>query len=226
MLASLARSSGISAGPRECRRRRPSGRTPPVARSRTPDDREPSPTLRVVDRVDRRPRRQRRRLGRDEGPRPGSPGWPGGRASAFHKVSIRPGKPLWFGVGPRRGDPRPGLPVLRPAARATRSPGLVLHFLLFVRPRPRGAWPVMLAQTRPAVRPRPFSGSPLPAPRRPPTYHSGELVDGRSDPARSSRLRRPPGRRALADGFSRLSRRVTGLSRKVRRSVSLPLQLR
>ena len=48
----------------------------------------------------------------------------------FHKVRLKPGKPLWFGLGPRRGEgPRalvfglPGNPVS----------GLV-GFLLFIRP--------------------------------------------------------------------------------------------
>lgn len=50
--------------------------------------------------------------------------------AVFHKVRVKPGKPLWFGVGPRRGD-RPGTLVF--GLPGNPVSGLV-GFLLFVRP--------------------------------------------------------------------------------------------
>ncbi len=53
-----------------------------------------------------------------------------GARSVFHKVRLKPGKPLWFGVGPSRGD--------RPQALVFGLPGNpvsgLVGFLLFVRP--------------------------------------------------------------------------------------------
>jgi len=53
-----------------------------------------------------------------------------GAKSVFHKVRVKPGKPLWFGVGPPRGD--------RPQALVFGLPGNpvsgLVGFLLFVRP--------------------------------------------------------------------------------------------
>ncbi len=48
----------------------------------------------------------------------------------FHKVRLKPGKPLWFGVGPPRGE-RPGALVF--GLPGNPVSGLV-GFLLFVRP--------------------------------------------------------------------------------------------
>lgn len=48
----------------------------------------------------------------------------------FHKIRLKPGKPLWFGVGPRRGG-RPGTLVF--GLPGNPVSGLV-GFLLFVRP--------------------------------------------------------------------------------------------
>ncbi len=48
----------------------------------------------------------------------------------FHKVRVKPGKPLWFGVGPDRGDRPPALVFGLPGNPVS---GLV-SFLLFVRP--------------------------------------------------------------------------------------------
>lgn len=48
----------------------------------------------------------------------------------FHKVRLKPGKPLWFGNGPRRGD-RPGTLVF--GLPGNPISGLV-GFLLFIRP--------------------------------------------------------------------------------------------
>ncbi len=48
----------------------------------------------------------------------------------FHKVRVKPGKPLWFGVGPDRADRPPALVFGLPGNPVS---GLV-SFLLFVRP--------------------------------------------------------------------------------------------
>ena len=49
----------------------------------------------------------------------------------FHKVSVKPGKPIWFGVGPARSDNRPGTLVF--GLPGNPASGIV-GFLLFVRP--------------------------------------------------------------------------------------------
>jgi len=53
-----------------------------------------------------------------------------GATKIFHKVRLKPGKPLWFGIGPPRGG--------RPAALVFGLPGNpvsgLVSFLLFVRP--------------------------------------------------------------------------------------------
>ena len=112
----------------------------------------------------------------------------------FHKVAVKPGKPLWFGVGPSRGgQPGPlvfGLPG-NPAS------GLI-GFLLFVRPALEA-----LSGRRVALDP--------PPPRRlavrfshrgdRPTYHPARLEGDRIVPlewAGSADLRTV----ALADGFA------------------------
>jgi molybdopterin molybdotransferase len=53
-----------------------------------------------------------------------------GVEAVFHKVRVKPGKPLWFGAGPARGD-RPGALVF--GLPGNPVSGLV-SFLLFVRP--------------------------------------------------------------------------------------------
>lgn len=53
-----------------------------------------------------------------------------GVEGVFHKVRVKPGKPLWFGAGPARGD-RPGALVF--GLPGNPVSGLV-SFLLFVRP--------------------------------------------------------------------------------------------
>jgi molybdopterin molybdotransferase len=68
-----------------------------------------------------------------------------GAECVFHKVSLKPGKPLWFGIGPPRGD--------RPAVLVFGLPGNpvsgLVTFLLFVKaalsvlagkPEPRSGW--------------------------------------------------------------------------------------
>jgi molybdopterin molybdotransferase len=72
----------------------------------------------------------------------------------FHKVRLKPGKPLWFGVGPRRGPDAPGTLVFGLPGNPVSG---VVGFLLFVRPalddlagRPLAAdrsIPARLAQT-------------------------------------------------------------------------------
>ena len=66
---------------------------------------------------------------------PGDPRGPG-HCRVFHKVRLKPGKPLWFGVGPPRGD-RPGALVF--GLPGNPVSGLV-GFLLFVRPA-LALWP-------------------------------------------------------------------------------------
>ncbi len=53
-----------------------------------------------------------------------------GVARIFHKIRLKPGKPLWFGVGPGRGD-RPGCLVFGLPGNPVSS---LVCFLLFVRP--------------------------------------------------------------------------------------------
>jgi molybdopterin molybdotransferase len=48
----------------------------------------------------------------------------------FHKVRVRPGKPLWYGIGPRRGD-GPGPLVFGLPGNPVSG---IVGFLLFVRP--------------------------------------------------------------------------------------------
>ncbi len=112
----------------------------------------------------------------------------------FHKVRIKPGKPLWFGVGPDRGD-GPGTLVF--GLPGNPASGLV-GFLLFVRPA------LDALAGRPDPIPRPTS-IPLGAPFRHrgdrPTYHPSRLEAGRAHPldwAGSADLRTV----AMADGFA------------------------
>jgi molybdopterin molybdotransferase len=49
----------------------------------------------------------------------------------FHKVRMKPGKPLWYGVGPRRGDSSPGPLVFGLPGNPVSG---IVGFLLFVRP--------------------------------------------------------------------------------------------
>ena len=53
-----------------------------------------------------------------------------GVAPVFHQVRLKPGKPLWFGVGPAQGD-RPGTLVFGLPGNPASG---VVGFLLFVRP--------------------------------------------------------------------------------------------
>ena len=57
----------------------------------------------------------------------------------FHKVRLKPGKPIWFGVGPRGcGSGRGGPSEVGPARWSSGCPGNpvsgLVGYLLFVRP--------------------------------------------------------------------------------------------
>jgi molybdopterin molybdotransferase len=92
----------------------------------------------------------------------------------FHKVRVKPGKPLWFGVGPKRGE-RPGPLVFGLPGNPVSG---IVGFLLFVRPAIE-----LLAARR--ARGAGISTHPLSAPFMHrgdrPTYHPARLVsrDGR-----------------------------------------------
>jgi molybdopterin molybdotransferase len=97
----------------------------------------------------------------------------------FHKIKLKPGKPLWFGVGPRRGD-RPGTLVF--GLPGNPVSGLV-GFLLFTRPaldilRGRAARAAESTEVR-LSRPFVHSGDR-------PTYHPAKCHDGRAEPLRWS----------------------------------------
>ena len=87
----------------------------------------------------------------------------------FHKVKLKPGKPLWFGVGLSRGDRPPTLVFGLPGNPVS---GIV-GFLLFVRP----ALAAMAGLSRrdPAARRRPLSRS-FPHQSDRPTYHPSRLI--------------------------------------------------
>jgi molybdopterin molybdotransferase len=111
----------------------------------------------------------------------------------FHKVNVKPGKPLWFGVGPHRGD-RPGILVFGLPGNPVSG---VVGFLLFVRPA------LDALAGRPARRTRLGSfrlGVPFEHRGDRPTYHPARIQDGQAFPldwAGSADLRTV----ALADGF-------------------------
>lgn len=117
----------------------------------------------------------------------------------FHKVRLKPGKPIWFGVGPRRDDGSPGPLVF--GLPGNPVSGLV-GFLLFVRP----ALAILRGRTTATTtlpRYRLVQGFEHKGDR--PTYHPARLVaglDGQElEPlawAGSSDLRTV----ALADGFA------------------------
>ena len=64
----------------------------------------------------------------------------------FHKVRLKPGKPLWFGISPERGD--------RPGALVFGLPGnpvsVLVSYLLFVRP----ALAALAGKPQPGTQPR------------------------------------------------------------------------
>jgi len=64
----------------------------------------------------------------------------------FHKIRVKPGKPLWFGLGPSRGD-RPGPLVFGLPGNPVSG---IVGFLLFVRP----ALLALAARPAPVLAPR------------------------------------------------------------------------
>ena len=118
----------------------------------------------------------------------------------FHKVAVKPGKPIWFGVGPP--TPRGRGLVDRPGTLVFGLPGNpvsgVIGFLLFVRP----ALDALMGRGK---RPAPLEPARLAASFRHrgdrPTYHPVRFDGGRLFPlpwAGSADLRTV----ALADGFA------------------------
>ena len=112
----------------------------------------------------------------------------------FHKVNVKPGKPLWFGVGPNRGD-KPGILVFGLPGNPVSG---VVSFLLFVRP----ALEVLAGSLPKRTQLGSFClGSPFEHRGDRPTYHPAQLRQVQVFPlawAGSSDLRTV----ALADGFA------------------------
>ena len=116
----------------------------------------------------------------------------------FHKVDVKPGKPVWFGVGPSRGagaSARPGMLVFGLPGNPVSG---VVGFLLFVQPA------LEVLAGRPPKRTQLASfclGAGFEHRGDRPTYHPAQLRDGRLFPldwAGSADLRTV----ALADGFA------------------------
>jgi molybdopterin molybdotransferase len=112
----------------------------------------------------------------------------------FHKVNVKPGKPLWFGVGPSR-DGKPGGLVFGLPGNPVSG---IVCFLLFVKPALEA-----LAGRKPGLTQlKSFTlGAPFEHRGDRPTYHPARLIDGRLFPldwAGSADLRTV----ALADGFA------------------------
>jgi molybdopterin molybdotransferase len=112
----------------------------------------------------------------------------------FHKVNVKPGKPIWFGVGPRRAD-KPGILVFGLPGNPVSG---VVGFLLFVRP----ALEALAGRSPRRTQLASFSlGAPFQHRGDRPTYHPSRLQDGQVFPldwAGSADLRTV----ALADGFA------------------------
>jgi molybdopterin molybdotransferase len=112
----------------------------------------------------------------------------------FHKVNVKPGKPLWFGVGPSRGS-RPGILVFGLPGNPVSG---VVSFLLFVRPALEALSGHLPKRTQLASIPlgRSFAHR-----GDRPTYHPSRLENGQLIPldwGGSADLRTV----ALADGFA------------------------
>ena len=93
-----------------------------------------------------------------------------GVTRVFHKVRLKPGKPLWFGLGPRRGE---GMATLVFGLPGNPVSGLV-GFLLFIKPAPR------VLAGRPGYMPEPESlrlGSMFVQRGDRPTYHPARRVE-------------------------------------------------
>jgi molybdopterin molybdotransferase len=112
----------------------------------------------------------------------------------FHKVNVKPGKPLWFGTGPPRGH-QPGILVFGLPGNPVSG---VVGFLLFVRPA------LEALAGRPPKRTQLasfFLGAGFDHRGDRPTYHPARIENGRLFPlnwAGSADLRTV----ALADGFA------------------------
>ena len=118
-----------------------------------------------------------------------------GVEQVFHKVSVKPGKPLWFGVGPTEGTRREGSlasPAGKSGQRGGRLPPL----------RPSGlSFAGGVIRRRTSIRLRFGWGLPTNIGATRPTYHPSRLQDGQIFPldwAGSADLRTV----ALADGFA------------------------
>jgi molybdopterin molybdotransferase len=119
-----------------------------------------------------------------------------GVSRIFHKISLKPGKPLWFGIGKSRGE-KPGPLVF--GLPGNPVSGLV-GFVLFVRPAIQGMleWPTKPDRTIETRLSRPFVHS-----GDRPTYHPARRIEGSEagveplDWAGSADLRTV----ASADGF-------------------------
>ena len=118
-----------------------------------------------------------------------------GVEKVFHKVAVKPGKPIWFGVGPPRPQNRPGTLVFGLPGNPASG---VVGFLLFVQPAlnalaGRGFRPTPLEAT--------FLGAPFTHRGDRPTYHPVRIEGDQVYPmiwAGSADLRTV----AIADGFA------------------------
>ena len=95
-----------------------------------------------------------------------------GVSNVFHKIRLKPGKPLWFGVGPARPDGNPGTLVFGLPGNPVSG---VVGFLLFVRP----ALSLLAGQRDKADRAFPVRlATPFAHQGDRPTYHPARLVEG------------------------------------------------
>ena len=117
-----------------------------------------------------------------------------GMRAVFHKVRLKPGKPLLFGVGPTATDGRPGPLVFGLPGNPVSG---VVGFLLFVAPGPARPPRPAGRTRRPPSRPASPPPSPTGATARPTT--PPRLADGPDgptvEPPALGRLGRPPDRR-------------------------------
>ena len=93
-----------------------------------------------------------------------------GVTRVFHKVRLKPGKPLWFGLGPRRGEGPPTLVFGLPGNPVSSLVG----FLLFIKPALR------VLAGHPGHQPEPESlrlGSRFVQRGDRPTYHPARRVE-------------------------------------------------
>ncbi|HEV3164291.1 MAG TPA: gephyrin-like molybdotransferase Glp [Isosphaeraceae bacterium] len=123
-----------------------------------------------------------------------------GVTAVFHKVRLKPGKPLWFGIGPARGD-CPGSLVFGLPGNPVSG---VVGFLLFVRPALEILWG---KDATPVVNRRARLASPFVHRGDRSTYHPSRWIEGKTgseplieplDWAGSADLRAV----AQADGFA------------------------